>query len=73
MTLEETKKLNNGTFIKSNGSLGIKLSNGLYFPNDEYFDDFTILDDEILQDCEVVKCFLVTEEEYDKLFEEVYL
>ena len=73
MTREETKKLKNGTFIKSNGSLGIKLSNGLYFPNDEYFDDFTILDDEILQDCKVVKCFLVTEEEYDKLFEEIYL
>ena len=67
MTLEETKKLNNGTFIKSNGSLGIKLSNGLYFPNDEYFDDFTILDDEILQDCKVVKCFLITEEQYNKL------
>ena len=73
MTLEETKKLKNGTFIKSNGSLGIKLHNGLYFPNDEYFDDFTILDDEILQDCKVIKCFLVTEEEYDKLFEETYL
>ena len=71
MTLEETKKLNNGTFIKSNGSLGIKLSNGLYFPNDEYFDDFAILDDEILQDCKVVKCFLITEEQYNKLlFEE---
>ena len=67
MTLEETKKLKNGTFIKSNGSLGIKLSNGLYFPNDGYFDDFTILDDEILQDCKVVKCFLITEEQYNKL------
>ena len=67
MTVEEVKKLNNGTFIKSNGSLGIKLSNGLYFPNDEYFDDFTILDDEILQDCKVVKCFLITEEQYNKL------
>ena len=71
MTVEEVKKLNNGTFIKSNGSLGIKLSNGLYFPNDEYFDDFAILDDEILQDCKVVKCFLITEEQYNKLlFEE---
>ena len=48
-----------------------ELSNGLYFPNDEYFDDFTILDDEILQDCKVVKCFLITEEQYNKLlFEE---
>ena len=67
MTLEQVKKLSNGTFIKSNGSLGIKLSNGLYFPNDEYFDDFTILDDEILQDCKVIKCFLITEEQYNKL------
>lgn len=64
MKKEELKHLMNGTcLITNNGDLGIKIDNGILFPNEPYFDDWEMLDEN--EELNVIECVLITQKKYE--------